>query len=579
MFGKVYKLHGLPKSIVSDRDVLFTSTFWQHLNKLIGTQLRMSSAYHPQTDGATERTNRTVTQMLRQCIDAKQTDWVTKLPAIEFAINSARSASTGYAPFFLNTGRMPRSMILDSAKQSEYPGVQNFAMQQKMALMAAHDSILGARVNQIRSANKKRQVVPFKKGDLVYLSSKNIKFPKGLARKLIPKFMGPYRILEDYGNRSFQVELPTHLKQRGVHNVFHVSLLRIHVPNDDRLFPGRLDTQLGNADGTEGEWAMDRIIGHAGSKIDATFEIRWKTGDVTWMPYYQVSHLNALQQYFELLGIANISHLAEGKGKPPSDDPQTFIGNLEPGLRPANKSKKTRRRSGKPQQSLPSSIRAWLDQLIHEFSSFPKSRQSPGTPSSIINSPCHPCEARPHVRGLCSSSSGVSYLVSPREQRRDRDFTSDSWRATGCLPGIRHNAPHGRKEAHSSHRICSVRPDIQFGTWSASQFRLHRGKRDLDGIGCKTRSRGVQSISTRPLQYTPGCASRKSSPLAKSSWNHDADAMAKRRECLPWSSRRAHFIRGQSWGRKDTWKKTAIRRSRVSSSLRDVCGCVEFGGH
>jgi hypothetical protein len=111
MFDHVYKHHGLPKSIVSDRDVLFTSTFWKHLHELVGTKLKMSSAYHPQTDGSTERANKTVTQMLRQCIDPKQKSWVSKLSAIEFAINSARSASTGYAPFFLNTGRMPRSMI------------------------------------------------------------------------------------------------------------------------------------------------------------------------------------------------------------------------------------------------------------------------------------------------------------------------------------------------------------------------------------------------------------------------------------------------------------------------------------
>jgi hypothetical protein len=76
MFENVYKHHGLPKTIVSDRDVLFTSTFWNHLNVLIGIKLKMSSAYHPQTDGATERANRTVTQMLRQCINPNQKDWV-----------------------------------------------------------------------------------------------------------------------------------------------------------------------------------------------------------------------------------------------------------------------------------------------------------------------------------------------------------------------------------------------------------------------------------------------------------------------------------------------------------------------
>jgi hypothetical protein len=89
MFEEIYKYHGLPKNIISDRDVLFTSTFWKRLHQLIGTNLRMSSAYHPQTDGATERANRTITQMLRQCIQPDQKNWVSKLLAIQFAINSA----------------------------------------------------------------------------------------------------------------------------------------------------------------------------------------------------------------------------------------------------------------------------------------------------------------------------------------------------------------------------------------------------------------------------------------------------------------------------------------------------------
>lgn len=129
-------------------------------------------------------------------------------------------------------------MIWDGAPPIEYPSVRNFAQQKKLAIMSAHDSILAARVKQTRNANQKRQVAPFEKGDLVYLSSKNITFPKGLARKLIPKFIGPYRILKDFGNFSYQLELPSNLKQRGVHDVFHASLLRIHHPNDDRLFPG-----------------------------------------------------------------------------------------------------------------------------------------------------------------------------------------------------------------------------------------------------------------------------------------------------------------------------------------------------
>jgi hypothetical protein len=325
MFEHVYKLHGLPQNIISDRDVLFTSTFWSRLHRLIGTKLRMSSAYHPQSDGSTERANRTITQMLRQCIQPDQKDWVSKLPAIEFAINSARSESTGYAPFFLNSGRMPRAMLWNSASTSEYPSVRDFALQKKLAIISAHDSILAARIKQTRDANRKRQAVPFNVGDLVYLSAKNISFPKGLARKLLPKFLGPYKILQDFGNASFQLELPAHLKRRGVHDVFHSSLLRIHVPNDDRLFPGRMDTQLDGTD-MDDEWAVDRILSHTGARKEAVFEIKWKSGDVTWLPHYQITHLNALTEYLDLLGCNQIEKLPNGAGQPPQGDPQLFLG-------------------------------------------------------------------------------------------------------------------------------------------------------------------------------------------------------------------------------------------------------------
>jgi len=98
--------------------------------------------------------------------------------------------------------------------------------------------------------------------DLVYISTKNISYPKGTSRKLVPKFIGPYRIMEDFGNNSYCIDLPDNLKQCGVHNIFHSSLLRVHVPNDDRLFPGRRDDQLEDLGGTNQEWAVNRIVRH-----------------------------------------------------------------------------------------------------------------------------------------------------------------------------------------------------------------------------------------------------------------------------------------------------------------------------
>ena len=164
----------------------------------------------------------------------------------------------------------------------------------------------------------------------MYLSSQNIKFPKGLARKLIPKFLGPYKILQDLGNgTSFKVELPPHLKRRGVHDVFHSSLMRIHSPNDDRLFPGRMDTQV-VGDELDDEWAVDGIKSHSGLKSEALFEVLWKSGDVTWLPYYQITHLQALTDYMDLIGVKKISKLPKGTGKPPANDPQVFLGSLDP---------------------------------------------------------------------------------------------------------------------------------------------------------------------------------------------------------------------------------------------------------
>ena len=101
-------------------------------------------------DGTTECANRPIMQMLRQSINPKQKDWVSKLPAIQFAINSASLESTGFTPFFLNTGRMPRIMIWNEASQLEYSNMWEFAQKRKLALIAAHNSIIGAWVKQIR---------------------------------------------------------------------------------------------------------------------------------------------------------------------------------------------------------------------------------------------------------------------------------------------------------------------------------------------------------------------------------------------------------------------------------------------
>jgi hypothetical protein len=113
---------------------------------------------------------------------------------------------------------------------------------------------------------------------------------------------------------SYEIELPKDLKARGIYPVFHASLLRYHVPVDDRRFPGRDYSQIATLGDTPQEWAVDRITSHKGKGRDAIFEILWKTGDRTWEPYRTVRHLSALDAYCEAQGVPRVGKLAAAKG-------------------------------------------------------------------------------------------------------------------------------------------------------------------------------------------------------------------------------------------------------------------------
>ena len=120
---EIVRLHGLPKSIVSDRDSKFTSRWWREVHRLLGAKLLMSTLFHPETDGTTEQVNHSIGQILRSTVNADQRNWVEKCPMLEFAINSSINESTGFAPFELDGGYMP-SMIREYTANNISPGVQ-----------------------------------------------------------------------------------------------------------------------------------------------------------------------------------------------------------------------------------------------------------------------------------------------------------------------------------------------------------------------------------------------------------------------------------------------------------------------
>jgi len=303
---EVVRLHGLPDSIVSDRDSKFTSRFWRETHRILGTKLMMSTAFHPQTDGATERANRSVGQILRTIVQPDQTDWVEKLPMVEFAINSNISSSTGFAPFELNYGYMPMFIggitPIDNAK----PGVKQFVNLAIDNLEKAHDAIIESRVTQTHQANKRRrEEPPIAVGDKMYLSTENLALPKGRSRKLMPKFIGPYPVTKIHPRESrYDLDLPAELKARRIHPSFHIGRLRPFNKNDDKVFPKReVRAYYDFGDAEDNEWLVDEILAHQWNKNSVSFLVQWNLGDTTWEPYSECKDLAALDRYLELLGI------------------------------------------------------------------------------------------------------------------------------------------------------------------------------------------------------------------------------------------------------------------------------------
>ena len=183
---------------------------------------------------------------------------------VEFVLNSSVSTMTSFAPFKLNYGYMPQISQRVNV-DTPYKGVKQFAQQAAWNMIAAHDAIIEQHVVQTHHANcHRRQSKDYKPGDLVYLSTKNLALPKGRARKLLPLYIGPYKVL-DANNKTSNVtlDLPAELKDRRITPTFHVSLIRLHVPNDDTLFPRRdakSHYDFGGSD--KPEWFVDEIITH-----------------------------------------------------------------------------------------------------------------------------------------------------------------------------------------------------------------------------------------------------------------------------------------------------------------------------
>jgi hypothetical protein len=233
-----FRLHGMPKTIVSDRDPKFTSGFWKGLMSALGCTLAMSSGYHPQTDGQTERTNRTLEEMLRAyCGEPdQQQKWDEFLPIVEFRFNDLVSSATGHSPFYLNTGQHPHTpatLLAGTTYASEHHvpvEVDQYVNQVLAAEQSARTNMELAQERAKSYYDSSRVQHTFSVGDMVYVNGNSLPSNRR-GTKLSPLRFGPYKIAQAIGPVAFRLDTPATWR---VHNVFHVSALSPADPTRER---------------------------------------------------------------------------------------------------------------------------------------------------------------------------------------------------------------------------------------------------------------------------------------------------------------------------------------------------------
>lgn len=266
----VWKRFGIPDKVISDRGPQFDSKFTKALYKAIGITQALSTAYHPQTDGATERVNQEIELYLSiYCIGNPKT-WIDALPFLEFTHNNRQHADRPSTPFQLMYGKSPSPLPTTFEDIYEPSAKEHLDRLDKLRNEAEAAHELARRRMAVRI---KSTYVPFKEGQLVWLEAKNIKL--GYNKKISTKREGPFKIIRKLGPVNFVLELPQGWK---IHQAFHASLLtpyvenEVHGPNYTRPPPEQLENP---------EWEVERILKHKKLKDGPQYLVLWKGYPIT----------------------------------------------------------------------------------------------------------------------------------------------------------------------------------------------------------------------------------------------------------------------------------------------------------
>jgi hypothetical protein len=222
----ILKLHGVLKSIISDRGAQFVSKFWRSLHQALKINLDYSSAYHPQTEGQIEQVNQVLEDMLRACVIAYDKCWKDNLAFAEFSYNNGYHASLKKAPFEVLYGRKCRTPLMWSEVGDRVIESPNFIKAAKEKIAEVQENLRIAQSRQKSYADKRRQELKFDVGDHVYLKVSLIRGTRRfrVCGKLTPLYIGPYPIIKKIGVVAYKLKLPERLAD--MHDVFHVSQLR-----------------------------------------------------------------------------------------------------------------------------------------------------------------------------------------------------------------------------------------------------------------------------------------------------------------------------------------------------------------
>ena len=275
---------GVPRRIISDRGSLFTSRFWEALCAHLGTSRGLSTAFHPQTDGQTERQNQTLEQYLRAYVNYQQDDWVSLLPYAQFAYNNSVQATTGTSPYELLTGCNPslgryHEQLADEVR--EVPEARARAQQVRDLRDAMGATWDAAVASQAKHYDRGRTPRTFRAGDKVWLNGKNIRSIRPV-KKLDHKFYGPYNVIEPIGRRAYRLDLRGTLK---VHPVFHVALLEPYVsrlgeePPEPPAIEVEGDDEFEVDDVLDSRWHRGKLQYLVHWKGYADLENSWVAGD------------------------------------------------------------------------------------------------------------------------------------------------------------------------------------------------------------------------------------------------------------------------------------------------------------